>query len=126
MMASQRTKSDKRNSKRMRELESQMPDNPQLSSLGKSDSSSETSGLFYKDEVIEHYLSDMSKEINVMMSSYANFLSERAAVEAAYIDEIDELFKEAEVLENILIQKKEFLKQRLTAIANSLHGLHCT
>lgn len=35
-----------------------MPDNPQLTdSLGKSDSSSETSGQFYKDEVIENYLS---------------------------------------------------------------------
>lgn len=61
-----------------------------------------------------------------LILNYFFLISERAAVEAAYIDEIDELFKEAKVLENILIQKKEFLKQSLTAIANSLHGLHCT
>ncbi|XP_055963521.1 testis-expressed protein 12 [Sorex fumeus] len=127
MMANQLTKPDIRNCKRMRELEPQMPDSPQLSSFGKSDSSfSEISGLFFKDEVMEKDLNDMSKEINVMMSSYANLLSERAAVDAAYIDEIDGLFKEANVLENFLIQKREFLKQKFTVIANTLQRSNCT
>nr|XP_019570877.1 PREDICTED: testis-expressed sequence 12 protein isoform X1 [Rhinolophus sinicus] len=53
----------------------QMPDSPQLSSLGKSDSSfSESSGLFYKDEALERDLNDMSKEINLMLSTYAKIL----------------------------------------------------
>lgn len=54
-----------------------MPDSPQLSSLGKSDSSfSESSGLFYKDEALEKDLNGaMSKDINLMMSSYAKILS---------------------------------------------------
>lgn len=53
-----------------------MPDSPQLSSLGKSDSSfSESSGLFYKDEALEKDLNDLSKEINLMLSTYAKILS---------------------------------------------------
>lgn len=53
-----------------------MPDSPQLSSLGKSDSlCSESSGLFYKDEALEKDLNEMSKEINLMLSTYAKILS---------------------------------------------------
>ncbi|KAB1254685.1 Testis-expressed protein 12 [Camelus dromedarius] len=132
-MASHLVKPDNRNCKRPRELEPQMPDSPQLSSLGKSDSSSsESSGLFYKDEALEKDLNDMGKEINLMLSAYAKILrqfivklffptSERAAVDASYIDEIDGLFKEANTIENFLIQKRELLRQRLTVIANTLH-----
>ncbi|XP_054296252.1 testis-expressed protein 12 isoform X2 [Pongo pygmaeus] len=122
MMANHLVKPDNRNCKRPRELESPVPDSPQLSSLGKSDSSfSEISGLFYKDEALEKDLNDVSKEINLMLSTYAKLLSERAAVDASYIDEIDELFKEANTIENFLIQKREFLRQRFTVIANTLH-----
>lgn len=75
MMANHLVKPDSRNCKRSRELEPQMPDNAQLSSLGKSDSSfSECSGLFYKDETLERDLNDMSKEINLMLSTYAKIL----------------------------------------------------
>ncbi|XP_076969036.1 testis-expressed protein 12 isoform X1 [Tamandua tetradactyla] len=122
MMASNLVKPDTRRCKRPRELEPQMPDSPQLSSLGKSDSSfSESSGLFYKDEALEKDLNDMSKEINLMLSTYAKILSERAAVDASYIDEIEELFKEANTIENFLMQKRELLRQRFTVIANTLH-----
>ncbi|XP_019509203.1 PREDICTED: testis-expressed sequence 12 protein isoform X4 [Hipposideros armiger] len=122
MMENHLIKPDTRNCKRSRELEPQMPDSPQLSSLGKSDSSfSESSGLFYKDEALEKDLNAMSKDINLMMSSYAKILSERAAVDASYIDELDGLFKEANTIENFLIQKRELLRQRFTLIANKLH-----
>ncbi|XP_035884456.1 testis-expressed protein 12 isoform X1 [Phyllostomus discolor] len=122
MMASHLVKPDTGNCKRPRELEPQMPDSLPLPSLGKSDSSfSESSGLFYKDEALEKDLNDMSKEINLMLSTYAKILSERAAVDASYIDEIDGLFKEANTIENFLIQKRELLKQRFTVIANTLH-----
>ncbi|XP_019509202.1 PREDICTED: testis-expressed sequence 12 protein isoform X3 [Hipposideros armiger] len=123
MMENHLIKPDTRNCKRSRELEPQMPDSPQLSSLGKSDSSfSESSGLFYKDEALEKDLNGaMSKDINLMMSSYAKILSERAAVDASYIDELDGLFKEANTIENFLIQKRELLRQRFTLIANKLH-----
>ncbi|EDL25741.1 testis expressed gene 12, isoform CRA_a [Mus musculus] len=120
MMANHLVKPDSRNCKRARELEPQVSDSPQVSSLGKSESSlSEASGLFYKEEALEKDLSDMSKEINLMLSTYAKIL--RAAVDASYIDEIDGLFKEANIIENFLVQKREFLKQRFTVITNTLH-----
>ncbi|XP_036848656.1 testis-expressed protein 12 [Manis javanica] len=123
VMAGHLVKPDARNCKRPRDLEPQMPDSPQLSSLGKSDSSfSESSGLFYKDEALEKDLNDLSKEINLMLSTYAKILSERAAVDASYIVEIDGLFKEASAIENFLIQKRELLRQRFTVIANTLHN----
>lgn len=76
VMAGHLVKPDARNCKRPRDLEPQMPDSPQLSSLGKSDSSfSESSGLFYKDEALEKDLNDLSKEINLMLSTYAKILS---------------------------------------------------
>lgn len=56
-----------------------------------------------------------------MMTTYAKVLSERAAVDASYINELDGLFKEANTIENFLLQKREFLKQRFTAITNTLH-----
>ncbi|XP_003794793.1 testis-expressed protein 12 [Otolemur garnettii] len=122
MMANHLVKSDTRNCKRPRESEPQMLDSPQLSSAGKSDSSvSESSGLFCNDESLEKDLNDMSKEINLMLSTYAKILSERAAVDASYIGEIDGLFKEANTIENFLIQKRELLRQRFTVIANTLH-----
>ncbi|KAM5227112.1 LOW QUALITY PROTEIN: carotenoid-cleaving dioxygenase, mitochondrial [Hipposideros larvatus] len=66
MMANHLIKPDTRNCKRSRELEPQMPDSPQLSSLGKSDSSfSESSGLFYKDEALE-------KDLNVLKTYVEN------------------------------------------------------
>ncbi|XP_005069560.1 testis-expressed protein 12 [Mesocricetus auratus] len=122
MMANHLVKPDSRNCKRSRELEPQMSDSPQVPSLGKSDSSfSECSGLLYKEDALEKDLSDMSKEINLMLSTYAKILSERAAVDASYIDELDGLFKEANIIENFLVQKREFLKQRFTVITNTLH-----
>ncbi|XP_052616036.1 testis-expressed protein 12 [Peromyscus californicus insignis] len=122
MMANHLVKPDSRNCKRSRELEPLVSDSSQVPSLGKSDSSfSECSGLLYKEETLEKDLSDMSKEINLMLSTYAKLLSERAAVDASYIDELDGLFKEANSIENFLEQKREFVKQRFTLITNTLH-----
>ncbi|KAG8519002.1 Testis-expressed protein 12, partial [Galemys pyrenaicus] len=94
-----------------------MPGSPQQSSLGNSDSYfSDRPGLFFKDETLEKDLNDTSKEISLMLVAYAKILRqvERAAVDASYIDELDELFKEANTLENFIVQKREFLRQRFT------------
>ncbi|XP_004689318.1 PREDICTED: testis-expressed sequence 12 protein-like [Condylura cristata] len=118
-MSSYFVKSDARNCKRPRESEPHMPDSPQQSSLGKSDSF--RPGLFFKDETLDKDLNESSKEISLMLVAYAKILSERAEVDASYIDELDELFKEANALENFIVQKREFLRQRFTVIANTLH-----
>ncbi|KAM6172813.1 testis-expressed protein 12 [Erethizon dorsatum] len=122
MMANHLVKPDSRNCKRPREVEPEVLDSPLLSSLGKSDSPFfDYAGLFYKDEALEKELNDTSKEINLMFFAYAKILRQRAAVDASYIKEIDGLFKEANAIENFLIQKRELLRQRLTVIANTLH-----
>ncbi|XP_004646417.1 testis-expressed protein 12 [Octodon degus] len=122
MMENHLVKPDSRNCKRPREVEPEMPDSPLLSSHEKSDSPfSDYSGLFHKDLTLEKELNDTSKEINLMFFTYAKILSERAALDASYINEIDGLFKEATTIENFLIQKRELLRQRLTVIANTLH-----
>ncbi|XP_008831040.1 testis-expressed protein 12 [Nannospalax galili] len=120
MMANHLVKPDSRSCKRSRELEPQLPVSPQQSSLGNLNSYfSEYSGLF-KDDSLEKDLSDISKEINVMLTTYAKVLSERAAVDASYINELDGLFKEANSIENYLLQKRELLKERFTMITNTL------
>ncbi|XP_033620223.1 testis-expressed protein 12 [Fukomys damarensis] len=124
MMADNLVKPDSRNCKRPREVEVSYilkPDSPLLSFIEKSDSPfCDCSGLFYKDEALEKELNDMSKEVKLMFFAYANILSERAAVDASYLNEIDGLFKEADTIENFLIQKREHLRQRLTVITNTL------
>nr|XP_012605021.1 beta,beta-carotene 9',10'-oxygenase isoform X5 [Microcebus murinus] len=72
MMTSHLIKSDTRNCKRPRELEPQVADSPQLSSVGKSDSSfSESSGLFDKDESLE-------KDLNVLKKYLGNTHQKKA------------------------------------------------
>ncbi|KAI5182137.1 Testis-Expressed Protein 12 [Manis pentadactyla] len=81
-----------------------------------------SSGLFYEDEALEKDLNDMNKEIYLILSIYAKILNERTAEDASDIDEIDELFKEANATEHFLIQKRELLRQRFTVILQT----HCT
>ncbi|XP_068936503.1 testis-expressed protein 12 [Petaurus breviceps papuanus] len=124
-MASQLVKSvmDK-SCKRPREMENETLVGPQLSSLAKSDSTFSESSMssFYKAEVLEKVLNDMNKEINMLLTKYAQILRERAAVDASYIEEFDAIFKEASTLENLLKQKRESLRQRFTMIANTLQS----
>lgn len=49
-------------------------------------------------------------------------LSESAAVDASYVQELDGILKEARTIENHLKQKRESLKQRFTVIANTLQS----
>lgn len=76
-----------------------------------------------KYSIIKHIILMVCLDIMTVWFNIKPFfpLSERAAVDASYIDEIDGLFKEANTIENFLIQKRELLRQRLTVIANTLH-----
>ncbi|NXI90651.1 TEX12 protein, partial [Psophia crepitans] len=95
------------------------PENPQLSSLDKTDVAfSEDSQSLYKPEPLEKVLNgDVLNKLKVTIFFQ---LSERAAMDASYVQELDGILKEARTIENHLKQKRESLKQRFTVIANTL------
>ncbi|NXN41192.1 TEX12 protein, partial [Rhinoptilus africanus] len=100
-------------------------ENPQLSSLDKTDLAfSEGSQSLYKPEPLEKALNVLSSEKVNGVSIDFNYrffqLSERAAMDASYVQELDGILKEARTIENHLKQKRESLKQRFTVIANTL------
>ncbi|KAF1450574.1 TEX12 protein, partial [Pygoscelis papua] len=101
-------------------------ENPQLSSLDKTDLAfSEGSQSLYKPEPLEKVLNgDVLNILKVTMELDAEMkvLSNRAAMDASYVQELDGILKEARTIENHLKQKRESLKQRFTVIANSLQS----
>uniref|UniRef100_A0A674IQH7 Testis expressed 12 n=1 Tax=Terrapene triunguis TaxID=2587831 RepID=A0A674IQH7_9SAUR len=98
-------------------------ESPQLSSLERPDLAlSESLQSLYKPEALEKVLNDMNKEINNLLSKYAHILSERAAMDASYVQELEGILKEARIIENHLKQKRESLRHRFTVIANTLQS----
>uniref|UniRef100_A0A672V6V1 Testis expressed 12 n=1 Tax=Strigops habroptila TaxID=2489341 RepID=A0A672V6V1_STRHB len=121
-MTSSAQKADENRSKRKKEMENEASENPQLSSLDKTDLTlSEGSQSLCKPEQLEKVLNEMNKEITNLLSKYAHILR-RAAMDASYIQELDGILKEARTIENHLKQKRESLKQRFTVIANTLQS----
>ncbi|XP_069732551.1 testis-expressed protein 12 [Phaenicophaeus curvirostris] len=122
-MTSTTQKSDENRSKRKRETENEASENPQLTSLDKTDLAfSEDSQSLYKPEPLEKVLNEMNKEIMNLLSKYAHIIRQRAAMDASYVQELDGILKEARTIENHLKQKRESLKQRLNVIANTLQN----
>ncbi|KAM6115669.1 LOW QUALITY PROTEIN: testis-expressed protein 12 [Phoenicopterus ruber ruber] len=139
-MTSNTQKSDENRSKRKKRwrtciflcalLLDEASENPQLSSLDKTDLAfSEGSQSLYKPETLEKVLNGdavlSSEKVNGFSIdfNYRFFqLSERAAMDASYVQELDGILKEARTIENHLKQKRESLKQRFTVIANTLQS----
>ncbi|XP_068016023.1 testis-expressed protein 12 [Melanerpes formicivorus] len=120
-LASSTQKPDENRSRRKKEVENEGSENPQLSSHDKTDLAlSEGSQSPYKHEPPEKALKEMNKEITNLLSKYAHILSERAAMDTSYVQELDGILKEARTIENHLRQKREALKQRFATIANAL------
>ncbi|XP_074707182.1 testis-expressed protein 12 [Strix uralensis] len=121
-MTSNTQKPDENRSK-CKSMEKEASENPQLSSLDKTDSAfSEGLQSPYKLEPLEEVLNEINKEIMNLLSKYAHTLSERAAMDASYVQELDGILKEARTIENHLKEKRESLKQRFTVIANTLQS----
>ncbi|NXF35553.1 TEX12 protein, partial [Nyctibius bracteatus] len=100
-------------------------ENPQLSSLDKTDLAfSEGSQSLHKPEPLEKVLNVVRKLMALVLILTTDFfqLSERAAMDASYVQELDGILKEARTIENHLKQKRESLKQRFTVIANTLQS----
>ncbi|XP_062995498.1 testis-expressed protein 12 [Elgaria multicarinata webbii] len=95
----------------------------QLSPFEKTDLSlSESSQSLHKTEAVEKVLNDTSKEINALLSKYANILSERAAMDASFVEELQGILKEASSVEHHLKLKRENLRHRFAAIAGPLQS----
>ncbi|XP_064029270.1 testis-expressed protein 12 [Pogoniulus pusillus] len=128
MTSSSTQKPDENRSKRKKEVENEASENPQLSSHDKTDLAFfEDSQSLDKHEPLEKVLKEMNKEITNLLSKYAHILrffqlSERAAMDASYVQELDGILKEARTIENHLKQKREALKQRFAVIANALQS----
>ncbi|KFQ42227.1 Testis-expressed sequence 12 protein, partial [Nestor notabilis] len=94
-------------------------ENPQLSSLDKTDLTlSEGSQSLCKPEQLEKVLN--GDVLSILKVTIFFQLSERAAMDASYIQELDGILNEARTIENHLKQKRESLKERFTVIANTL------
>ncbi|KAL2295767.1 hypothetical protein Nmel_017288, partial [Mimus melanotis] len=105
---------------------SEASENPQLSDKADLAPSEDLQSLS-KTEPLEKVLNEMSKEIINLLSKYANIIrflhfSTRIALDSSYVQELDEILKEAKAIENHLKQKREMLKQRFTFIANTLQN----
>ncbi|NWW99115.1 TEX12 protein, partial [Caloenas nicobarica] len=94
-------------------------ENPQLSSLENTDLTfSEGSQSLHKPEPLDKVLNgDVLSTLKVTIFFK---LSERAAMDASYVEELDGILKEARTIENHLKQKRESLKQRFAVITNTL------
>ncbi|NXA51025.1 TEX12 protein, partial [Nothocercus julius] len=102
---------------------SEASENPQLPSLETSDLEfSEGSQSFYKPEPLEKVLNVVRKLMVLILTSDFFQLSDRAAMDASYVQELDEILTEAKTIENHLLQKRESLKQRFTVITNTLQS----
>ncbi|NWI08203.1 TEX12 protein, partial [Crypturellus soui] len=102
---------------------SEASENPQLPSLETSDLEfSEGSQSLYKPEPLEKVLNAVRKLMALVLTSDFFQLSDRAALDASYVQELDEILREAKTIENHLLQKRESLKQRFTVITNTLQS----
>ncbi|XP_005496620.3 testis-expressed protein 12, partial [Zonotrichia albicollis] len=119
-MASNSQEADQ-NRNKSKKMENEASENPPLSD--KTDlAPSEDSQSLFKTEPLEKVLNEISKEINNLLSKYADTISARIALDSSYVQELDEILKEARAIEKHLKQKREKLKQRFAVIANSLQS----
>ncbi|XP_066190737.1 testis-expressed protein 12 [Sylvia atricapilla] len=102
-------------------MENEASEHPQL--CDKADfAPSEDSRPLSKTEPLEKVLDEMSKEVNNLLSNYADTISSRAALDSSHVQELDGILREARAMDNNLKQKREKLKQRFAVIANSLQN----
>ncbi|GCB66391.1 hypothetical protein scyTo_0004962 [Scyliorhinus torazame] len=64
---------------------------------------------------------DANEVVNVLLSAYTETLSQRTAVNAKHVQQLNTILEEARAMERYLKQKKEGLRHKLTMIANALH-----
>uniref|UniRef100_A0A3Q3X2P2 Uncharacterized protein n=1 Tax=Mola mola TaxID=94237 RepID=A0A3Q3X2P2_MOLML len=68
------------------------------------------------------YVVGVSRDVSVLLSKFAQVLSERAAAETAQMKELEGILGEARNLESYLKEKKHHLRKTLTLISDKLLG----
>uniref|UniRef100_A0A2H6MUQ2 Uncharacterized protein n=2 Tax=Micrurus carvalhoi TaxID=3147026 RepID=A0A2H6MUQ2_9SAUR len=115
-------KPDEYINKRKKEAKNETSGTAQLGIFEKNDPIPESSQKFYKNDTLETILKDTGKEINALLSKYAQVLSERTAVDASYVEELEGILKEAYSIEHHLKLKRENLRHSFAAIAGPLQN----
>ncbi|CAL8336087.1 unnamed protein product [Boreogadus saida] len=72
--------------------------------------------------VFEAAVAGANREVNMLFSQYAAVLSERAALDASQVRDLEGILNEARQLEAQLQEKKDNLKHTLVLIADKLKG----
>nr|XP_008121887.1 PREDICTED: testis-expressed sequence 12 protein [Anolis carolinensis] len=122
-MTSNPAASEGQKSKRKKEAQNEASEKTPLSSLEKKEASlSEASPAQPQSESLDTVLNDTSKEINALLSKYAHILSEKAATDASYVEELDGIIKEASSIEHHLISKRENVRHRLCMIGGPVQS----
>ncbi|KAM3830693.1 testis-expressed protein 12 [Vipera latastei] len=114
-------KSDENKNKRKKEAKNETSGNAHLDFLEKN-LASESSQKFHKTDTLETILKDTGKEINALLSKYAQILRQRAAMDASYVEELEGILKEACSIEHHLKLKRENLRHSFAAIAGPLQN----
>ncbi|XP_015505271.1 testis-expressed protein 12 [Parus major] len=117
-MACNSKKADK-NRNKSKKMENEASENPQLSDKTDLAPSDDLQSLS-KTESLEKVLNEVNKEMNNLLTKYADVISARTTLDSSYVQELDEILNEARATENHLKQKREKLKQRFALIANTL------
>ncbi|KAL0973056.1 hypothetical protein UPYG_G00198310 [Umbra pygmaea] len=73
-------------------------------------------------DLFDTVLAGANREVNMLFSKYSEVLSERAAVDAAQVRELEDLLLKARNLESQLRDKKDRLRRTLALISDKLQG----
>ncbi|GCC26236.1 hypothetical protein chiPu_0004651 [Chiloscyllium punctatum] len=108
--------------KRRKEMENEYCETPmQTKRHVASTSTSDGGGCSSNSGSVEKILQDVNEVVNVLLSTYTETLSQRTAVNAKHVQQLNTILEEARAMERYLKQKKEGLRHKLTMIANALH-----
>uniref|UniRef100_A0A8C7U7P2 Si:dkey-40g16.5 n=1 Tax=Oncorhynchus mykiss TaxID=8022 RepID=A0A8C7U7P2_ONCMY len=73
-------------------------------------------------DLFEGALAGANREVNMLFSKYSEVLSERAAIDASQVRELEDILMEARNLESHLKEKKDHLRRTLALISDKLQG----
>uniref|UniRef100_A0A8C7L2P1 Si:dkey-40g16.5 n=1 Tax=Oncorhynchus kisutch TaxID=8019 RepID=A0A8C7L2P1_ONCKI len=76
----------------------------------------------YSSDLFKAEFAGANREVNMLFSKYSEVLSERAAIDASQVRELEDILMEARNLESHLKEKKEHLRRTLALISDKLQG----